>query len=223
MSLKQKFNVQCLTPVDFSTQEELTLEWPIAGYVKYLAHKSLLIYQKNKSQGTHSTKTRSEVRGGGKKPWKQKGTGRARAGSSRSPLWRGGGVIFGPKPRTLNLKLNKKEKKVIFKTLIHSNLNNLIVLENLSCFANLGKTKDFLSVLQKMQMKVSPSTPIINYLILSDTPEIYETLKRVSKNIPNVQLVQQENMNIPFLLKPNQKIILTKDYVNSLCDSSAMI
>ena len=74
-----------------------------------------------------------------------------------------------------------------------------------------------------MQMKVSPSTPIINYLILSDTPEIYETLKRVSKNIPNVQLVQQENMNIPFLLKPNQKIILTKDYVNSLCDSSAMI
>ncbi len=83
----------------------------------YLIHKDILRHQVAKKQGTVSTKTRSEVRGGGRKPWKQKGTGRARAGSSRSPLWRGGGVIFGPKPKTTKLKLNKKERRSALHTL----------------------------------------------------------------------------------------------------------
>ena len=74
----------------------------------YLVHKDLLRHSNSQRQGTVSTKTRSEVRGGGRKPWRQKGTGRARAGSNRSPLWKGGGVIFGPKPKTVSLKLNKK-------------------------------------------------------------------------------------------------------------------
>lgn len=212
MSLKEKFSVQCLTSTDFSPTEEITVEWNVAGNFKYLAHKSFIIHEKNKRQGTHSTKTRSEVRGGGKKPWKQKGTGRARAGSSRSPLWRGGGVIFGPIPRTTNLKLNKKEKGLAFNTLLHFNKENLIVLDNFSCFTNLTKTKGFVDILKSIEGKVLKNNSISNYLILADTKENYEVLKRVTKNISNIHLVQQENLNIPLLLKTNQKIILAKAF-----------
>ena len=86
----------------------------------YLIHKDISRQQIQQKQGTVSTKTRSEVRGGGRKPWRQKGTGRARAGSNRSPLWKGGGVIFGPKPRTISLKLNKKERHLSIQTLLYN-------------------------------------------------------------------------------------------------------
>ena len=97
----------------------------------YLLHKDLLRHYSSQRQGTTSTKTRSEVRGGGRKPWRQKGTGRARAGSNRSPLWKGGGVIFGPKPKQSTLKLNKKERKLALQTLLYSKRNDILVLENL--------------------------------------------------------------------------------------------
>ena len=212
MSLKEKFSVQCLTSSDFSPTEEITVEWNVAGNFKYLAHKSYIIHEKNKRQGTHSTKTRSEVRGGGKKPWKQKGTGRARAGSNRSPLWRGGGVIFGPTPRAINLKLNKKEKALTFNTLVHLNKENLVVLDNFACFSNVTKTKDFINILKSIETKVLSNNVSSNYLVLADTNENYELLKRVTKNISNVHLVQQENLNIPLLLKADQKVILTKSF-----------
>src|SRR5210317_1735755 len=92
----------------------------------YLIHRDILRHQLSQKQGTVATKTRSEVRGGGKKPWQQKGTGRARAGSSRSPLWRGGGVIFGPKPKTTKLKLNKKERRSALQTLLYNKKDNII-------------------------------------------------------------------------------------------------
>jgi large subunit ribosomal protein L4 len=112
------------TPLDTNGQQlesnhELTLN-VLEASGNYLLHKDLLRHMNSKKQGTVSTKTRSEVRGGGRKPWKQKGTGRARAGSSRSPLWKGGGVIFGPKPKTINLKLNKKERRLALQTLLYN-------------------------------------------------------------------------------------------------------
>merc|ERR1712232_1200094 len=89
----------------------------------YLIHRDIVRHQLNKKQGTLSTKTRGEVRGGGRKPWRQKGTGRARAGSNRSPLWKGGGVIFGPKPKTIVKKLNKKERNLALQTLLYNKRN----------------------------------------------------------------------------------------------------
>ena len=94
-------------------------------------------------QGTTSTKTRSEVKGGGKKPWRQKGTGRARAGSNRSPLWKGGGIIFGPKPQQNILKLNKKERKLALQTLLYSKRNNILVIEDLESKMTETRTKNF--------------------------------------------------------------------------------
>jgi large subunit ribosomal protein L4 len=105
----------------------------------YLLHKDLLRHFNSQKQGTVSTKTRSEVRGGGRKPWRQKGTGRARAGSNRSPLWKGGGVIFGPKPKKVTLKLNKKERRLALQTLLYNKKNNILIIENLE---NEIKTKN---------------------------------------------------------------------------------
>jgi len=112
----------------------------------YLLHKDLLRHYSSKHQGTSSTKTRSEVRGGGHKPWRQKGTGRARAGSNRSPLWKGGGVIFGPKPRKLSLKLNKKERQLALQTLIYNKKDNILVIEDLENGIKDFKTKSFLKI-----------------------------------------------------------------------------
>merc|ERR1712244_106104 len=97
----------------------------------YLIHKDIVRQQIQQKQGTVSTKTRSEVRGGGRKPWRQKGTGRARAGSNRSPLWKGGGVIFGPKPKTISRKLNKKERQLSLQTFLYNKRNLISVIQNL--------------------------------------------------------------------------------------------
>ena len=118
----------------------------------YLLHKDLLRHFNSKKQGTVSTKTRSEVRGGGRKPWKQKGTGRARAGSNSSPLWKGGGVIFGPKPRKITLKLNKKERRLALQTLFYNKKNNILIIENLENEITEPKTKMFLKVVKIVQL-----------------------------------------------------------------------
>ena len=109
----------------------------------YLIHKDVLRHQTNLRQGTVSTKTRSEVKGGGRKPWRQKGTGRARAGSNRSPLWKGGGVIFGPKPRTFTYKVNKKERQIALQTLLYSKRKQVSLINNLEEEFKHPKTKEF--------------------------------------------------------------------------------
>ena len=122
-------------PIDI-TGKKLTLNYELTLKVSetsgnYLLHRDLLRHFNSQKQGTVSTKTRSEVQGGGRKPWRQKGTGRARAGSNRSPLWKGGGVIFGPKPKKITLKSNKKERQLALQTLVYNKKNNILVIENL--------------------------------------------------------------------------------------------
>ena len=97
---------------------------------KYLIHKAIVIQDRNRRQGTASCKTRSEVRGGGRKPWKQKGTGQARSGSSNSPLWNGGGVTFGPKPKSYSKKINIKERQLALSTAFYNSMHKVVVVEN---------------------------------------------------------------------------------------------
>jgi large subunit ribosomal protein L4 len=174
----------------------------------YLIHKDILRHQTSKKQGTVSTKTRSEVRGGGRKPWQQKGTGRARAGSNRSPLWRGGGVIFGPKPKKTVQKLNKKERKLALQTLLYNKRNSISVIDNLESAIDSPKTKIFLDICKKCGINLEQKTLII----VSDktTP-----LKLSIRNIKNVELISASNLNTLSILKAKQ-ILLTPLAVNDI-------
>lgn len=174
----------------------------------YLIHKDILRHQLSQKQGTVSTKTRSEVRGGGKKPWQQKGTGRARAGSNRSPLWRGGGVIFGPKPRTINLKLNKKERNLALQTLLYNKRNNISVIGELETLINEPKTKAFCEICNNYNINLDQK--ILLVVSTKTTP-----LKLATKNLKNVELISAAHLNTLSLLKAKQ-ILLTPLAVNNI-------
>lgn len=172
----------------------------------YLIHKDLLRHYNSQKQGTVSTKTRSEVRGGGRKPWKQKGTGRARAGSNRSPLWKGGGVTFGPKPKTISLKLNKKERKLALQTLLYNKRNNLLIIENLETAIDVAKTKNFLKICENCGINSDQKLLVI-------VSEKTIPLKLSTQNIKNVELILASNLNTFSILKAKQ-IILTPLAIN---------
>ena len=172
----------------------------------YLIHKDISRQQIQQKQGTVSTKTRSEVRGGGRKPWRQKGTGRARAGSNRSPLWKGGGVIFGPKPRTISLKLNKKERLLSLQTLLYNKRNIISVVDSIENMLDTPKTKVFSEFCNRCDIDLSQKTLII-------VSEKTDNLKLATRNVKNVELILASNLNTLSLLKAKQ-IILTPLAVN---------
>ena len=174
----------------------------------YLIHKDILRHQISQKQGTVSTKTRSEVRGGGAKPWQQKGTGRARAGSNRSPLWKGGGVIFGPKPKKTVLKLDKKERKLALQTLLYNKRNNISVIENLENAIDSAKTKTFFTMCKKCGVDVDQKVLVI---VAKKTP----ALKLSIRNMKNVELISASNLNTLSILKAKQ-ILLTPLAVNEI-------
>jgi large subunit ribosomal protein L4 len=172
----------------------------------YLLHKDLLRHYNSQKQGTVSTKTRSEVRGGGRKPWRQKGTGRARAGSNRSPLWKGGGVTFGPKPKTISLKSNKKERKLALQTLLYNKRNHILIIENLENQLNTHKTKNFLKICQNCGINSDQKVLVI--VSKKTVP-----LKLATQNLKNVELISASNLNTFSILKAKQ-IILTPLAIN---------
>lgn len=184
----------------------------------YLIHRDILRQQISQKQGTVSTKTRSEVRGGGKKPWQQKGTGRARAGSSRSPLWRGGGVIFGPKPRMTVLKLNKKERKLAIQTLLYNKRKNILVsakLEELGKeleFAD-NKTKKFYSFCKK---ELNINLNKTKLLVVSESSgSSSKTFWLATRNLRNIEVISSTNLNTLSLLKA-ERILITPIALNNL-------
>ena len=177
----------------------------------YLLHKDLLRHFNSKKQGTTSTKTRSEVRGGGRKPWRQKGTGRARAGSNRSPLWKGGGVIFGPKPKKVSLKLNKKERKLALQTLLYSKKEQIVTIEGLESGISDAKTKNFVKICNDCRIDLDQKLLII---VLTKTL----SLKLATQNLKNVELINVANLNTLSLLKAKQ-IILTPSALNYIKES----
>lgn len=200
------------TPFDINGNQldvnhEITLNVSEAAG-NYLLHRDLLRHSSSQRQGTASTKTRSEVRGGGRKPWKQKGTGRARAGSSRSPLWRGGGVTFGPKPKNSFLKLNKKERQLALRTLLYNKKNDILIIENLETEIIEPKTKSFLKICENCSVKLDQKLLVI-------VSKKTSPLKLATKNLKNVELISASNLNTFSLLKAKQ-IILTPLAINDI-------
>ena len=158
----------------------------------------------NKRQGTQSAKTRAEVRGGGKKPWRQKGTGRARQGSIRSPQWRGGGVVFAPKPRDYSYTLPKKVKRLALKSVLTTKVlaEELIVLNDLNLDSI--STKEAKNVLQAINAKNKA------YLVVAEANEnVYKSFR----NIPNVEVVVVNNMNVYDLVK-HDSLVMTEAAIN---------
>lgn len=170
-----------------------------AEHILWLAVKRQL---HNSRQGTSSTLTKSEVRGGGKKPWKQKGTGRARAGSSRSPLWRGGGVIFGPKPREFDIKMNRKERRLALRTALQSRTADLLVVEEFESNLTVPKTKEFVQALKRWG--VDPEQKIL--LILDQKQE---NTYRSARNVSRVRVITANNLNVFDLLHADRIVITT--------------
>jgi large subunit ribosomal protein L4 len=157
-------------------------------------------------QGNHKVKNRSEVAGGGRKPWKQKGTGRARQGSIRSPQWRGGGVVFGPTPRSYSYKLPKKVRRLALRSALSAKVleENFLVLEGLAL--NAPKTKDFLKVLKDLSIEKKA---------LFVTAELDEFVAKSARNIPGVSVVSATGINVLDLLG-HDKIVVTKAAVEKI-------
>jgi large subunit ribosomal protein L4 len=186
-------------------QAQLDLRVAKEENASHIVHRALVRQQTNARQGTACTKTRAEVRGGGRKPWRQKGTGRARAGSIRSPLWRGGGVIFGPKPRDYELKMNRKERRLALRTALASRAEDLVVVQNFSENMAQPKTKELLAAIARWG--VDPEVKIL--LILSDrTENIYLS----ARNLAKLKLIAADQLNVFDLLHAD-KIVLTEDAV----------
>ncbi len=178
-------------------------------------HQVVVARLANDRQGNASTKTKNEVAGGGRKPWKQKGTGRARQGSSRSPLWRGGGVTFGPKPRDYSQKINKKQKTVAYLYLFNK-MNETKRLKVISAFdVSSHKSKDFLSALAKQSGTVKE-----RICLVVENPSA--NLLLASRNIPNISICGVGTMDILPLFYAD-KILITEGALKGLDEKFAAV
>ena len=173
-----------------------------------LVHAAVVNYLANQRQGTQSTKTRAEVRGGGRKPWRQKGTGRARQGSIRAPQWIKGGIALGPKPRSYRYTINKKERRIAIKSVLSSKVleNQLTVVDKIA-FDEI-KTKNMVTALNNL--KVEGKTLIM-------LPEKNENVQKSARNIEGVKTTLVNTVNVYDLLKYN-KLVVTLDAVKKLVE-----
>ncbi|NGO39538.1 50S ribosomal protein L4 [Limisphaera ngatamarikiensis] len=177
-------------------QGELEVTFPLVEGMRgtQAVHDVVVAHLANRRRGTACTKTMGEVAGTGKKPWRQKGTGRARAGSFQSPLWRGGGVVFGPKPRDFSLKVNEKTKRLALRKALTERLKagDVIVVDELSLPNH--KTRNFLNVLKTLEVKGT-------VLVVASPPD--RNLLLASRNIPFVEVTTGENLHTYDVLRPD--------------------
>ena len=165
-----------------------------------LIHRAVLRQLANKRQGTASTLTRSEVRGGGRKPYKQKGTGRARQGSIRTPLRPGGGIIFGPKPRSYNLDMNRKERRLALRTALMSRISDIKTVDDFGSSLKEPKTREIIDGFERLGIDKT-----IKILVILNTPSLI--IKKSINNIPNVKLMLADQLNVFDILNSNQIVI----------------
>lgn len=173
---------------------------------QHVLFEAVIMQRASLRQGTHKVKNRSEVAGGGRKPWRQKGTGRARQGSIRSPQWRGGGIVFGPTPRSYAYKLPKKVRRLAIKSALSSKVvdNNIVVLEDLAL--NAPKTKEMTSVLKGLSVEKKA---------LIVTADNNENVALSARNIPGVTVVTANGVNVLDVLN-HDKLIMTKAAVQKV-------
>ena len=198
------------TVIDWTGNEvgEVSLELRVAkeASAKGLVHRALVRQLANARQGTASSKTRAEVRGGGRKPFRQKGTGRARQGSTRSPLTRGGGgAIFGPKPRDYETKMNRKERRLALRTAFIGRTADLIVVEDFAINLTQPKTKELCQALERWGVTVGKKT-----LIITDRKD--ENIVLSARNIQNLQLLAADQLNMFDILNA-EKIVATRSAI----------
>ena len=165
-----------------------------------LIHRAVLRQLANKRQGTASTLTRSEVRGGGRKPYKQKGTGRARQGSIRTPLRPGGGVIFGPKPRSYNLNMNRKERRLALRTALMSRVDDIKAVKDFGSTLDQPKTREIINGLSRLGIEKTEKV-----LVILENPS--EIIKKSINNIQKVKLIAADQLNVFDILNANKLII----------------
>lgn len=184
-----------------------TLDLKVASEdnASHIVHRALVRQMNNARQGTSSTKTRSEVRGGGRKPWRQKGTGRARAGSTRSPLMPGGGIVFGPKPRDYTTKMNRKERQLALRTAFQGRVEDLIVVQDFMAELPEPKTKAVLGAFERWGIEEGAK-------VLMITAEKNEVLYRSIRNVPDIKLISAHNLNVYDMLLAD-KIVATADAI----------
>jgi len=183
-------------------QGELEVKFPLIedGKGTQAVHDTVVAYQAAQRMGTACTKTMGEVAGSGKKPWRQKGTGRARAGSFASPLWRGGGVVFGPKPRDFSKKVSRKTRQLALRKAISERLRagDVVLVEDLKLES--PKTKEFKGLLSALELKGSA-------LIVAQGTD--KNLTLASRNIPNVSIATSDSLNTYDVLRPD-KLLFTR-------------
>ncbi|MGB7564357.1 MAG: 50S ribosomal protein L4 [Prochlorococcaceae cyanobacterium] len=165
-----------------------------------LVHRAIVRQLAHARQGTASTLTRAEVRGGGRKPYKQKGTGRARQGSIRTPLRPGGGVTFGPKPRTYNKAMNRKERRLALRTALVSRLDNLLVVKGFAADLETPKTKEICAALQRLG--IAEGSKVL--LVLDSASEV---VRRSVRNLETVKLIAADQLNVFDLLHANTLVV----------------
>ncbi len=171
-----------------------------------LLRDTIIMHEANHRRGTASTKTRGEVKGGGRKPWKQKHTGRARAGDIRSPIWKGGGVVFGPRPRDYSFSIHRKAKKAALQSAILSKLidNKVVLVDKLEF--DLPSTKKLASLLKNLEIRESCLVVI---------PEFNETIWKSLRNIYNVKLRVASDLNTYDVIK-HKKLLMVKDVLENI-------
>ena len=165
-----------------------------------LLHRAVLRQQAHSRQGTASSLTRSEVRGGGRKPYKQKGTGRARQGSIRTPLRPGGGVVFGPKPRKYNLEMNRKERRLALRTALMSRISDSTIIKDFGSKLEVPKTSEILALLKRVGIDADGKI-----LIILNKPS--EIIKRSIRNLEKIKLISADQLNVFDLLNANSLVI----------------
>lgn len=168
-------------------------------------YDAIVLSRASLRQGTHSTKTRAEVSGGGRKPWRQKGTGHARQGSIRAVQWRGGGIAFGPVPRDYSKKMNRKERRLALKSALAAKVSDMIIVDDIKLAT--PKTKEMLSLLKNLNLDSNKVLVIVK--------ELDENIILASRNLENVMLIDSNEINVLDLIAA-EKVLITKEAINQI-------